>query len=54
MSIKHFINYKFNLYIRALTENIDDFTEWSGKIISWATLLMVFLTGLIVFMRYFF
>ena len=54
MSIKHFINYKFNLYIRGLTANIDDFTEWSGKIISWATLLMVFLTGLIVFMRYFF
>jgi TRAP-type mannitol/chloroaromatic compound transport system permease small subunit len=54
MNVKNPINYKFNHYVRKLITIIDNFTEWTGCIISWATLLMVFLTGLIVFMRYFF
>lgn len=54
MSIKYFISCKFHLFIRRLATNIDNFTEWTGKIVSWAVLLMVFLMGLIVVMRYFF
>ena len=54
MSIKHFINCKFHPFIRKIATNIDNFTEWTGKIVSWAVLLMVFLMGLIVLMRYFF
>ncbi|MCH9797695.1 MAG: TRAP transporter small permease subunit, partial [Gammaproteobacteria bacterium] len=54
MNIKNFINYKFHLFIRKIATSIDNFTEWTGKIVSWAVLLMVFLMGLIVLMRYFF
>jgi TRAP-type mannitol/chloroaromatic compound transport system permease small subunit len=39
-------------WLAQITSFIDKFTEKTGKIISWLTLIMVLLTFLIVFLRY--
>jgi len=39
--------------LKRLAQSIDCFTEWTGRIIAWLTLVMMILTGTVVVMRYF-
>ena len=40
--------------MKTLIKNIDSFIEWTGRAVSWLTLVMVLLTFLIVLLRYVF
>ena len=48
------MDYKIFGRCESLAFNIDHFTEWTGRAVSWMTLSMVLLTSVIVTLRYFF